>query len=115
MITTYFEAWLVAFALTQLVEVPLYRWLAPVSWWRAGSLSAVTHPAVWYVIPPLCYGAGLGYHPMLVIAETFAWLVEAAMLVAFGVRARRALSLSLVANGASVLAGYLARAYLGMP
>lgn len=115
MISTYFQAWLVAFALTQLVEVPLARGLAPVSWWRAASLSAVTHPAVWYVIPPLCYGAGLGYGPMLVIAELFAWLVEAAMLMGYGVRAWRALAVSLAANGASVLAGMAARAWLGMP
>lgn len=115
MITTYFEAWLVAFTLTQLVEVPLARALAPVSWWRAASLSAVTHPAVWYVLPPLCYGVGLGYGAMVLIAELFAWLVEAAMLMGYGVRPFRALAVSLVANGASVLAGMAARAWLGMP
>lgn len=115
MITTYFEAWLVAFALTQAVEMPIYRLLAPVGWWRAASLSAVTHPAVWYVIPPLCYGAGLGYQGMLIIAELFAWLVEAAMLTAFGLGRRRALLVSLCANAASVLAGMAARTWLGMP
>lgn len=115
MITTYFQAWLCAFALTQLVEVPLYRRLAPVGWWRAASLSAVTHPAVWYVIPPLCYSAGLRFAQMLVVAEAFAWLGEAGLLMAYGVRARRALLVSLVANGASVLAGEAARAWLGMP
>jgi hypothetical protein len=114
-ITTYFQAWLLAFLVTQLVEVPLYRWLGPVSWWRAASLSAVTHPAVWYVIPPLCYGGGLRYAQMMVLAEAFAWSVEAAMLIGFGVRPRRALVVSLVANAASVLVGAGARAWLGMP
>jgi hypothetical protein len=114
-ITTYFQAWLAAFLLTELVEVPLYRWLAPVSCWRAASLSAVTHPAVWYVIPPLCYGAGLRYAQMIVLAEVFAWSVEALMLIGFGVRAGRAFAVSLIANGASVLVGAIARAWLGMP
>lgn len=114
-ITTYFQAWLVAFALTQAVEMPIFRVLAPVSWWRAAALSAVTHPAVWYVIPPLCYAAGLGYQHMLIVAELFAWLAEATMLVAFGIGRRRALLVSLCANAASVLAGMAARAWLGMP
>jgi hypothetical protein len=112
---TYFQAWLLAFAVTQLVEVPLVRWLARLGWLRAFSLSLVTHPAVWYVIPPLCYRAGLGYSQMIWIAEAFAWLVEAAMLVAYGVRWRSALLVSLVANGASVLVGVVARTWFGMP
>lgn len=115
MITTYFEAWLVAFLLTEAVEVPIVRALTKLAYWRVASLSAVTHPAVWYVIPPLCYGAGLRYGQMLAIAELFAWLVEAGLLCAYGVRARRALAVSLCANAASIAAGVIARAYLGMP
>lgn len=115
MIVTYFQAWLVAFVLTQIVEVPLYRWLAPVGWLRGFSLSLVTHPAVWYVIPPLCYRNGLHYHQMLWIAEIFAWSVEAGMLMLYGVRWYRALLVALLVNAASVLAGMAARAWLGMP
>ncbi len=112
---TYFEAWLLAFVLTQLAEVPLYLWLAPTGLGRAFALSAVTHPLVWYVIPPLCYGAGLDYHQMLVIDELFAWLAEAAMLSLFGVRWHRALVVALVANAASVGVGVVARTWFGMP
>jgi hypothetical protein len=104
-----------AFLLTQIVEVPLYRWLAPVTWPKSFSLSAVTHPAVWYVIPPLCYGWGLSYHAMIWIAELFAWSVEAAMLRGYGVRWRRALVVSLCANGASVLVGMATRSWFGWP
>lgn len=111
----YFEAWLMAFVLTQAAEVPLYVWLAPVGVARAFALSLVTHPAVWYVIPPICYRAGLTYHQMLVIDELFAWLAEAALLRAFGVRWRRALLVALVANAASVLVGVVARTWFGMP
>ena len=37
----YFEAWLMAFVLTQAAEVPLYVWLAPVGVARAFALSLV--------------------------------------------------------------------------
>ena len=104
-----------AFVLTQLVEVPLYRLAAPVSWLRGFSLSLVTHPAVWYVIPPLCYRNGLGYHQMLGIAEFFAWSVEAGMLMLYGVPWRRALLVALLVNAASVLVGMAARAWCGLP
>ena len=114
-IDTYFKAWLLAFALTQLAEVPLYWWLAPVDVGRAFTLSLVTHPLVWYVIPPLCYGAGLGYRGMLVVAELFAWLAEAALLRLFGVSWHRALLVALLANTASVVVGIVARTWFGMP
>ena len=114
-IDTYFKAWLFAFVLTQLAEVPLYWRLAPTGLARAFSLSLVTHPLVWYVIPPLCYGAGLGYRELLIIAELFAWLAEAAMLRLFGVAWPRALAVSLAANAASVAVGIIARTWFGMP
>ncbi|MEZ4366693.1 MAG: hypothetical protein R2939_10455 [Kofleriaceae bacterium] len=115
MIVTYFEAWLMAFALTQLVETPLYMWLARVGVARAFSLSLVTHPLVWYVIPPLCYGAGLSYRQMIVLDELFAWLAEAALLRLYGCRWRRALVVALVVNAASVVVGLVARAWFGLP
>lgn len=111
----YFHAWMIAFTVTQLVEVPLYRWLAPTGWWRAFSLSLATHPAVWYVIPPLCYGAGLQYRGMLYCAEAFAWLTEALLLRLYGVRWRRALIVAALVNGASVLVGMGLRAVDWMP
>ena len=112
---TYFQSWALAFALTQLVELPIYRTLAPVSWSRAFSLSLVTHPAVWYVFPPLCERAGLGWTQMIWLAEGFAYLVEAALLRAYGVRFARALAVSFAANTASVVVGELVRARWGIP
>jgi hypothetical protein len=111
----YLHAWLLAFALTQLVEAPLYRLSTKISWFRALSLSAVTHPVVWFVIPPLVDGAGLEYEHMLGIAEFFAWTAEAAMLRRFGLSWSRALLTSLLVNASSVAAGLAARAWLGMP
>lgn len=112
---TYFQAWALAFAITQVVEVPIYRALAPVRWWQAFSLSLVTHPAVWYVFPPLGARAGLSFPQTLWLAEAFAYVTEAALLRAYGVRWWRALAVAIVANTASIIAGELLRARWGIP
>ena len=111
----YFQAWFMAFALTQIVEVPLYRYAAPVRWWQGFSLSLVTHPCVWYVIPPICYGNGMSYERIITIAELFAWLTEAAMLRMYGLRWRRALIIALLVNAASVVVGMTTRELFGWP
>lgn len=111
----YLLAWLYAFACTQAVEMPLYRWGVPIGWLRAGSLSLVTHPLVWFVIPPICYHAGLGYISMLVVAELFAWLAEALMLSMFGIGWRRALATALLVNGASFSLGLAGQLLFGFP
>jgi hypothetical protein len=111
----YLQSWALAFALTQLVELPIYRVLAPTTWWRAFSLSLVTHPVVWYGFPPLGARAGLTWTQMLVVAELFAYLVEAVLLRGYGVRWWRALAVSFGANTASILAGELVRAAWGIP
>lgn len=72
-------------------------------------------PVVWFAIAPLATSAGLAILPMLIIAELFAWLAEAALLRRFGLTWRRALAASLAANAASVLAGELCHAWLGVP
>jgi len=112
---TYAQSWALAFVLTQLVELPIYRALAPVTWWRAFSLSLVTHPIVWYVFPPLCERAGLDWTQMLWLAEAFAYVVEAVLLRAYGLRWWRALAVSIVANTASIAIGELVRARWGIP
>ena len=112
---TYFESWVLAFALTQVIEMPIYRALAPVGWRRAFLLSAATHPAVWYVIPPLCECAGLRYAQLVWIAEAFAYTVEAAMLRGWGLRWWRAIAVSAIANTASFATGELVRAVWGFP
>jgi hypothetical protein len=117
-----------AFALTQLVEVPIFApalrggrdprsprpLLARVA--IAFGASALTHPVVWFVMPlvavailtaaarvGIAVGAAGGALVYGALAEGFAVLVEAAYLRAFGVR--RALLWSLGANTASVVVG----------
>jgi hypothetical protein len=112
--------WLVAFAFTQVVEVPLWilalrRWGAPrrhVATLAAIAFgaSALTHPIVWFVFPRI---VPFGYVVMVAAAETFAVVVEAIYMRAFGLR--RALLASLVANGASAGLGFACRAAFGWP
>lgn len=111
MTTEYVHAWLIALAITQLAEVPVYLALTRVGVLRALSLSFVTHPVVWFAIAPL----GLPGVAAFAIAELFAWSAEAAMLRAYGERWRVALLASLAANATSVIAGELCRYYFGVP
>ena len=127
------SAWLSAFALTQLVEVPIYlrallqpspgaeseseaedqtkpqRSLAA-ALALAFAASAITHPVVWFVMPKLVPGSWLR---MVLVAESFAILTEAAWLRAFGLR--RALAWAGLANAASVLVGLGLRRVFGWP
>jgi hypothetical protein len=102
------QAWLLAFAFTQAVEIPIYR-RAGAPLWVAFAASALTHPVVWFVFPLL----DLPWLWMVLCAELFAWLAEAAWLRWHGVR--RPLWWSLLANGASLSLGLLARRWLGVP
>lgn len=107
--------WLRAFALTQLVEAPIYRFGLKVRWTHALAASAVTHPVVWFFFPWLAERLDLGWGTMAVLAELFAWSVEAAYLaLAAGARWPRAAVASLVANGASVAVGLALRAAWGI-
>ena len=67
------------------------------------------------MIPPLCELAGLRYIQLVWIAEAFAYAVEAAMLRGWGVRWRRAIVASAIANTASFATGELVRAVWGIP
>ena len=102
------RAWLLAFAFTQAVEIPIYR-RAGAPLWVAFGASALTHPVVWFVFPQ----ADLPWLWMVLWAELFAWLAEAAWLRWNGVR--RPLRWSLLANGASLALGLLARRWFGVP
>lgn len=92
--------WLVAFAATQAVEVPIYLlalrgrpW--PQRLWIAFMASTITHPIAW--------GLGLVLHPFLVhvlVAETLAVVGEALWLRHHAVP--KALWWSLTANATSV-------------
>ena len=107
--------WPAAFALTLLLETPVY---APALWRSFGPrtplvillLNAVTHPVVWFVFP-----YSTPWWTGFAAAELFAWLVEAALLAALGkarfsrepIPAGRAVLLALSANALSAGAGLL--------
>ena len=124
-------SWLAAFVFTQAIEVPIYalaqRAIHPSNdgvaspatgasvWaWRlalAFGASALTHPIVWFVLPPTAQW--LGYWGYVALAEAFAVLAEAAYFRALGVP--RALAWSLGANAASAGLGLTSRAIFGVP
>ena len=109
----YFDAWLLAFVFTQMVEVPIY-WIGL----RVGILPAlgattITHPVLWFAIFPHLH---LPYVWLIVIGESFAVLVEAAYFAwIFRRPGARALLWSVVANGASFGVGMLSRWLFGIP
>ncbi|MEI8259033.1 MAG: hypothetical protein WCJ30_25470 [Deltaproteobacteria bacterium] len=121
--------WLIAFAFTQAVEMPIYMRALKGRPGVAFGASAITHPIVWFVIPRAwvhLYLAMIAFRPELIIrsptaryvsmvllAESFAVIVEAIYLRAWGLR--RALAWSLLVNGASVTLGLLSRALFGWP
>jgi hypothetical protein len=114
MTIAYVQAWLIAIAITQIAEVPVYLALTRVTVWRALSLSFVTHPVVWFVIAPLSTALDIADWLMFLVAELFAWSVEAALLHRYGVRWRLALLASLAANATSIIVGELCRYYVGV-
>lgn len=110
--------WFYAFAFTQVVEVPVYLralderdplWLRVA---KAFSLSLVTHPFVWFAFPALPFP---NWTVQLVVSEAFAVLVEAGMLVAFGLDKRKALLFALFANALSLGLGLASRELFGVP
>ncbi|MCO4771500.1 MAG: hypothetical protein KDA24_15820 [Deltaproteobacteria bacterium] len=109
--------WLVAFAFTQVVEVPV--WAAALTgrpWAHRIGLgflaSALTHPFVWFLFPPLVK-PHLGWWGYLAVAETFAVLAEAALMKKLGVS--DALLWALLANGLSAGLGFTFRQLFGWP
>lgn len=109
--------WLLAFALTQTVEMgvyvqahaqprPLRERLA-----IAFACSGITHPLVWFVIPELTMDLTpwWGWWHTVAVAETFAVLAEAALLGAFAVR--WPVGWALLANGTSFLTGLFLYTY----
>ena len=103
--------WLVAFFFTQLFEMPIF-WKASGSLRVAFFASAMTHPIVWFVFP-MVMDHGVGYWPMVVLAEMFAVLGEAGWLRFNGVPLP--LLWSFVANLFSVGCGLALREVAGFP
>lgn len=110
---TYVGLWARAFALTLGSELALGPWLLPREESRQRRLAAVTaanvlsHPAVWFVFPEL----GLGYTPMLILAELWAFGSEALLyrLVFPAVPWRQAVAVSALANALSLGLGLVLR------
>jgi hypothetical protein len=120
------RGWPFAFALTEIVEMPIWIWALSRF---AGSMSVprrvelaflasmLTHPWVWFVFPqlhPALEALGLSraasWNAVLFAAEIFAWLVEAWLLSRFGLT--RALTWSAIANAASYGVGRIVWAVL---
>lgn len=102
------KAWLIAFALTQLVEVPIYLVATKRNLQVAFLASTFTHPIVWFVFPLV----PIAYWPMVALAEAFAVVVEAAWLRVN--RVSHPVRWSVIANASSVAVGLLIRALTGV-
>lgn len=112
----YMLAWLRAFLFTEAVEAPIYRALVKARWRVGLGASAITHPFVWFAFPYLRFIPGVSYLVMVVLAELFAWSVEAVYLrLLLRVSVIRAMLVSLIANGASLGLGLLLRKLTGFP
>jgi hypothetical protein len=104
------RAWLIAFVVTFAVEAPVVLALtrgSSITFTRRLALvlfaQLATHPLVWFVFPAI---PGLRGTTALALSEAWAWLAEAAFYaLTLDVRPTRALSISALANGASLLAG----------
>jgi hypothetical protein len=119
--------WFLAFAVTQLVEMPVYVRGARATWFEAFGASALTHPIVWFVVPNVleeAYAAwlvpnGVHFDPrerwfaMFIVAETFAVVAEAVYLGVL--RHKRPLMWAFIANMASVIVGLTSRKLVGYP
>lgn len=79
-------SWLEAFALTLLIELPVYalllrRWCRPVTGLRVGLLAnVVTHPALWFGLHAL-HTTGWAFAAWFVASESMVVLAEWAVLL----------------------------------
>lgn len=103
--------WLVAFAFTQAIEVPLYLRVTEGRWSTSFLASTLTHPIVWFVFPLTT--SFLGYWGMVAAAEVFAIVAETVWLKVNGVGA--SLKWALLVNATSASVGLLLRAVFGVP
>jgi hypothetical protein len=105
--------WLAAFAITQLVEVPIYMRALKGHFGVAFAASAFTHPFVWFGFPVLARHYGIGYRDIVLCMELFAVTFEAIWLHHHDVK--RPLLWSLAANASSVAIGLTIRHFFGWP
>jgi hypothetical protein len=112
------EEWLSAFVLTLVVETPIVVAVlrrAEPELLRLALIAVIanlaTHPAVWFVFTQLFL---VGTAPYVFTAEAWAVAAEAAvyLVVIRGVEPRRAVTASVLANTASIVAGLIAGSQL---
>jgi hypothetical protein len=102
-------AWARAYALTQLVEAPLYLYAAhrlPAAkrWFYAFGASTLTHPVLWFLFPwPHEPDSMAHYATVLIIGELYVFLTEA--LWGAVLHVPRPWLWSFIANVASIAAG----------
>jgi hypothetical protein len=121
-----FEAWIRAFVFTQVVEVPIYCFLltgkVPLRAARGFAATLITHPILWWVLPPVWRWS---YWSYVVVGESFVTLTEAVWIWATAPAADRTLAawasrrspllVSLCANATSAGLGMLTRALFEFP
>ena len=114
------HTWALAFAATQLIEVPIWVVTARAGRAEPGVVrlaaaaavcTAVTHPLLWFAWPRI---VGV-YSAYLVSGEVLVVAVETVLfrLLARSVPWSRCLAAGLLANGASLAAGLFVRALVG--
>lgn len=105
------RGWILAFAITTLIEVPIVVWLtrdleltAPKRTLIAVFGQLATHPIVWFVLPFIPRLTGW---QTFLVSEAWAWGAEALLYATVmpGLSGRRAAGISGVANGLSVAVG----------
>ena len=102
--------WIMAFTLTQVIEITV-----GMLFWRDDKVSSpkkvailfgaslITHPMVWFIFPQIRDEGGYSYGEYLLMAESYAYGVEALYYYAF--RVKRPILLSVLANSGSFLTG----------
>lgn len=113
MLSSYGVRWIVAFAFTQAIEVPLYLRLLRCRFWVAFGASAITHPILWFLFFPC---VPFAHRTKLVLGEITVCLVEAGYFrLVQRTRPATALWIAFVANAASLGAGEVSRWLFGFP
>ena len=112
---SYFLKWALAFAFTQIVEVPIYQRILRVRFWPAFGASLITHPIFWFVAAPTL-SQYLPYWHMAAACELTIPVIEALYLALFfRCKVHMAFAGAFVANAASFGLGVFANWAFGFP
>ena len=109
--------WIMAFSITQVVEITVGS-----LFWKDEDISTkrkcltifgaslITHPMVWFVFPNIQHEGGFSYEEYLLMAEGYAYSVEA--FYYYVVKVKRPILLSIATNTCSFLLGLLIYAFV---